>query len=366
MTLGLGACATDPGQPFATGVTGARDTAASSLPVPTLLRVAEAARESGDLLTAAELYRQAAARQPGDVAPLVGLGETLLALGAVDEAAESFRAALSAAPEDTAALVGLGKALLALNQPAIAAAQFERAIARQPGNVQALNGLGIAYDLSGDFRRAQESYRRGLALAPENLTLRNNLGLSLALSGDAGEAVAQLEQIVATPMATAQHRQNLALAYGLAGNMDVAREIALIDLDEESVRNNLAYYAAIRDLADPAARAAAIRAQVPEDASGAAGPTDAGAGRGGLQPGPLLSAGADVFLHLGDYRSAAEADAAWRGLRTQHAPLLDGLRRHVLEDPRHVVIGPAASLAEAEDLCRRLRAQDVPCAVWAM
>ena len=81
--------------------------------------------------------------------------------------------------------------------------------------------------------------------------------MSLALAGAFDESIEMLRELAAAPGATPRVRQNLALVYGLAGQPERAAAVARIDLDEASVRNNLAYYQALRGLSGRS-RAAAI------------------------------------------------------------------------------------------------------------
>ena len=222
-----------------------------------LLRVADATRNGGNLTTAAMLYRRAHEIAPWHADPLIRLGDTLNALGAHAEAAKAWREAIAAAPDDARSLRGLGDTLIALNQPRLAIRQYRDAL-KIGEDARVYNGLGLASDMIGDFQGAQMYYRAGLETAPADTKLTNNLGLSLALSGDFKEAIARLEQVANAANATPRHRQNLALAYGLSGDTQRAAEIARIDLDEESVRHNLAYYTVLRAESDPVARANAL------------------------------------------------------------------------------------------------------------
>jgi Flp pilus assembly protein TadD len=224
-----------------------------------LARVAERSLEAGDLSTAAGLYRQAHTLDYENPEYLIGLGKTLAKLGQFDEAAETFLLAVKRAPGDPEPKLGYGNALLALDRPEIALSQFEAALALREDS-RSLNGVGVAHDMMGDHVAAQAHYRTALVLEPGNLTVRNNLALSLSVSGRHAEAIAILRRAITDPRAGARHRLNLALAYGLAGQGAAAAEIARIDLDEESVTRNLAYYRTLRALNDSRAAINAIGA----------------------------------------------------------------------------------------------------------
>jgi len=269
----LAGCAGDPLVGAVRADRGATTASAHAGQVEAVMRVAARTAESGDWATAASLYRRAHALDTTRLAPLLGLGDSLARLGAQDEAAQAYRAALALAPEDVTALRGLGNALVALDEPTLAIPHLERALDRAD-DPRLYKSLGVAYDMQGDHAAAQAYYRTGLNVAPGDVGLLNNLGLSLALSGDHREAISLLERVVATPTAGSRQRQNLALAYGLAGHMEEAAQVARRDLDEQAVRNNLAYYETLRALnAKDAARALGSR-------SGAAFDTGAPTGAG--------------------------------------------------------------------------------------
>ncbi|MHA1113028.1 MAG: tetratricopeptide repeat protein [Alphaproteobacteria bacterium] len=250
----LAGCAGDPLTDSVTADRGASTTSAHAGKIDAVLRVAARTAEAGDWATTASLYRRAHTLDTTRLAPLLGLGEALSRLNAQDEAADSYRAALALAPDDVAALRGLGNALVALDEPILAIPHLERALDRTE-DARLYKSLGVAYDMTGDHNAAQAYYRTGLQSAPGDLGLLNNLGLSLALSGGHSEAIAILERTAAAPTAGMRQRQNLALAYGLAGHMEDAARVARRDLDEEAVRNNLAYYETLRALnANGAAR----------------------------------------------------------------------------------------------------------------
>ena len=224
-----------------------------------LARVAASSLAAGDLATAAGLYRQAHTLDFENAEYLIGLGTTLAKLGQFDEAAETFLLAVKRAPGNVDAKTGYGNALIALDRPEVALSQFEAALSLREES-RSLNGIGVAHDMMGDHVAAQAHYRTALVLEPANLTVRNNLALSLGVSGKHAEAIAILRRAVSDPRAGVRHRLNLALVYGLAGQSAAAAEIARIDLDEESVTRNLAYYRTLRALNDSRAAINAIGA----------------------------------------------------------------------------------------------------------
>ena len=209
--------------------------------------IADRERDAGDPSGAITFYRRALATNPNQPKVEVSLGMTLLQAGSPNEAADTFRKVISRFPQDAGALTGLGLALMQLNQPAAALDPLRKGLAITP-DARGYRALGAAENLLGQNQLAEADYTRGLALAPDDPSLSNNLGLSMALSGNFNGAIAVLRTASTGPNATPRTRQNLALALGLAGRTAEAEQVARMDLDEQSVQSNLAYYALLRGM----------------------------------------------------------------------------------------------------------------------
>jgi Flp pilus assembly protein TadD/cell division septation protein DedD len=229
----------------------------------TILRIADATRAGGDPASAIGLYRRAHELAPKDATPLVRLGATFAEMHAYTEAVASYRQAKVLAPQNLEIERGLGAVLLALGEPELALTELAAALERQKDDPRLFSLVGVAYDQIGRHDIAQQTYAAGLRAAPNYQPLRNNLGLSQALSGDFADAEATLTDAAAGPAATPRTRQNLALVYGLAGDTEKAAAAARGDLDEASVKNNLAYYALLRGMDDRTRAAAIIGARLP-------------------------------------------------------------------------------------------------------
>ena len=242
MTLFIGAC-------------GPIETAAVEAP-PTehktdaqlVMALADTARARGDMAAAAALFARASELDPESAAPVLAFAEIARHMDRFADAFAAYERAIALAPGNPEALVGLGKALVAAGRATDAIAAFEGALALSPDDADALNGLGVALDRLGDHEAAQQRYIDGLEIAPDDFVLSNNLAFSLAITGAYADAIRILSRLAAAPSANARIRLNLALVHGLAGNVDEAAEFARADLAEDSVRNNLAYYARLREM----------------------------------------------------------------------------------------------------------------------
>ncbi|MCB2055144.1 MAG: tetratricopeptide repeat protein [Geminicoccaceae bacterium] len=327
--------------------------------VERLLRMGTDAASGGDPMTAGALYQQAVQIEPNNAEALRGLGATMQRLDKPREAGEAFAAVLRMNPDDLEAGVGYAKAMIAIGRPEAAAVHLEPLVEMYGDDARVLNLAGVIQDLQARHDEAAQLYRRGLAVAPDDLNLRNNLGLSLALAGRHEAALSMLEPLTRGPTSNVRTRQNLALAYGLAGDYGAAERVALLDLDESAVANNLAYYAALREMEPSRARSAALR---PDIASASSATNDKGADLilGLTLAGDSLSLGmppvGSWFVDLGGFATAEHADARWTKLRREAGPALHGHTRlgTAADSKTSLIIGPFLDKTDAGRFCTDL------------
>jgi Flp pilus assembly protein TadD len=234
-----------------------RDGGGAPISYAVLMRIGKAARAGGDYSNAVAVFRRAAEIEPRLPDPFVASGDTLLALGAVNEAILAYNSALARDGDCLPALQGLAKAYIQTGRPELALAPLNQALALSPDNPKLLVLLGVVEDVAGRHQQAQAYYQRGLQRAPGEPALTVDLALSLALSGNYPAAIAVLQPVAMAPSGTAQERQTLALIYGLQGSTAEAARLGRIDLDPAAVESNLGYYQTLRQLS-PEARGRAL------------------------------------------------------------------------------------------------------------
>ena len=210
------------------------------------LRFARAARDAGDLAAAIRLYRTLVAEPSTSPAVKSEYGQVLLSANMLDEAIEMFSEVPPGTSERLGALLGLTKAYLALGEPARAIADADQAFALAPHDERVLVDRGVALDSLERHAEAQSPDRAVLATAPRHVPARNDLALSLAVTGRYDEAVELLTPLARSSSATPRIRENLALVYGLMGDTNRAAVLSSADLDDSSIKANMAFFAAVR------------------------------------------------------------------------------------------------------------------------
>lgn len=212
----------------------------------TLHHAAATAEAEGDYAAAANHYRNLADRRPDDLEATLGLARNLRYSGQGKLAVEVLDRAAPAFGERALFAIERGKANLAVGNVNEAIEFLAGARDKDEQNWEIHAALGIAYDLTDAFAKARESYGRALQLSKDNPVVLNNMAISAALAGDVEQAIATLESAPRAARQSPQIRQNLALFYGIKGDMEKAEALAKMDLDEASVRNNLAVFSRFR------------------------------------------------------------------------------------------------------------------------
>lgn len=183
---------------------------------------ARALQESGDLMGALAVDRQAVARHPGDATLLHELAVAAHEAGRRDEALRAEQAALAIDPRDPAAQNGLGLLYADRRQFADAAAAFERAVASDPTSSSYWTNLGNARRDSGAPGPAEQAYRHALQTDPRNADAANGLGVLLVQSGRPAEAIPWFERALERAADFYEARLNLGIANQEAGRSDAA------------------------------------------------------------------------------------------------------------------------------------------------
>ena len=214
----------------------------SSALVKSLHQLAAAAEQGGDYPTAAQHYHNLQRRKPGELSVLLGLARNLRYSGSPNVAITVLEEMKTDFGADGAFLLELGKAHLAAGKAKKSLEHLNAALAKDGDNWEVHVAKGIAYDLLQSYGEARQAYRKALELSEDNPEILNNLAISAASSGELDFAISTLEKVSVANQKYPQIRQNLALFYGIRGDFDKAEALARMDLDEKSVRNNLAIF----------------------------------------------------------------------------------------------------------------------------
>lgn len=387
--LALSSCATDATSDLAYDSLDAADSKSS------IVDLGYAAAARGDHTTAIQYFRSAHAKNLAytfaSAEPLVGLGQSLLAIGQNADAAKVFIKAAKAGG-GSPALRGLAQAQLHNRQPGLAVESARRAVQLDPSDPKAVGILGVALDVLGDHQGAQSVYSDAMSQFPGSLSLAANHGLSMVMTGDMEAGVRLLEDVVRDPRATARDRQNLALAYALSGDYDKGAALASIDLDVSGVKANLLYADMLRAM-NPRARLATlvVGAQAPktdksQNANAAFIKGDNAAwvdatvrrlvpmeGSADLAGVPPLMDPTGWAVQIAAYRKLEHLAPGWSYLSSKYASIIGGLepRRSEVNHPKatrgpvgffyRLNAGPLRTKQEAVDVCTRMKARGAQC-----
>lgn len=208
-----------------------------------LLGAAKAAEQRNDYLVAAGFYKKLWEKEhKRNLDALMGFARNLRYAGMSKEALEELSYVEVSGPALQKYHLERGKLKLASGDNDGGIADLLFAAKQKPEDWQVYSALGIGYDLVQDFVRAQNAYKKALELSPNNAAVLNNLALSQAQLGAIDDAINTLLRVPNLVRTKPQIRQNLALFYGIKGDFSKAEELARMDLESESVVNNLNVY----------------------------------------------------------------------------------------------------------------------------
>ncbi len=213
-----------------------------------LSRIGRSFELAGDMNSAMNMYKRAAALDPADTLALVGMGNIFSALGAAGQAEEQYNKALAIAPANKEAMAGLAKVRIAEGRAEEAKQLLVNYMTAHGADAAIYNYLGVAHDLLGEHDAAQLVYAKGLDTASDNSAILNNMALSFAVAGHYETAIGLLQQNLNNPAIQSGARQNLALVYALSGDLETAVDIAGTELSEEDVNVNRPFYARLAAL----------------------------------------------------------------------------------------------------------------------
>jgi tetratricopeptide (TPR) repeat protein len=169
------------------------------------------------------------------------LGESLLALGELDEAGELYQSVIDSNSGIADAHFGLGRVLVAKGEAAAAVTPLQRACELGPRFGAAHYALAMAYRDLGEDAKAKrhlalyEQDQYGGAAAPDSLmeevkelktgaTVHLSRGVDLEKAGRVADAIAEHEKAVELDPEIVQARINLVILYGRLGNFEKAFE----------------------------------------------------------------------------------------------------------------------------------------------
>ncbi len=173
-----------------------------------MLRIADAAEQSGDSGGALAFYRRAGELQPGSVPARIGVARSLTEQGSVAEAIDVLKSTHASDPSNAQVSVTLGRLLVAAGRPAEALAVFRDGLLIDGKSTPLLIGKGVALDGLGQHGEAQSVYREVLRIDPDSAPARKNLSLSQSLSR--GNQAAAARNIPHVSAVTQEARSNKA------------------------------------------------------------------------------------------------------------------------------------------------------------
>jgi len=194
------------------------------------------AYREGDYETAVCEINRGLAVRPTNSLYLTNLGNSLRALGRLDEARQAFERAIKNQPGYADAHNNLGTVLFAQGKFAEARRCYQTALSHKPEYPDAYINLGSVHQALSEFDEAEAALRNALRLQQGNPLAWNNLGNVFKGRDRCAEAVDCYQKALAFDPSYAPARNNLAVALQAQGRWEAAIEA----FDESSNANSTA------------------------------------------------------------------------------------------------------------------------------
>lgn len=165
-------------------------------------------RQHGDLFSAIAHYQRAAAEQPRNPAPLLGLGTAFWELGDFDRASSYLHQTLALNPYANQAIFELANIAVRRHADAKAIPLLTQYLAAQPDALAAHADLGRAYAHLGRYEEAAKELSKAAAWDDRG-DIHYQLSIVLRKLGRAGEAEAALKESNTIRQAQLQREQRL-------------------------------------------------------------------------------------------------------------------------------------------------------------
>jgi Flp pilus assembly protein TadD len=237
----LGACATS-NTPATTGLNQRTEKA---LPPDRLVEIGNGLLEREQYREAARAFGDVLGKQPDYVGAKLGMAESLLGMGELQQAYATFTA-LSEMPEvSVPARQGQGISLLLLGQQDKAQSILLSVVKESPTAWRAWNALGRSYDMSENWELSVQAYNMALEAKPNTPIVLNNFGMSLLSQGRYAESEKQFRDALLTQPDFGVARNNLRFAVAMQGRYRDAF-VGVARTDMPTVLNNVGYAALLR------------------------------------------------------------------------------------------------------------------------
>lgn len=183
--------------------------------------------QTGEMATAIDYLRRAAALSPEDAEIAENLGGILKAEGRFEEAARCLRMLLDKAPERTYPRRMLAEVMEKQGDLGTAEAEFRRVLALDATDAAAMAGLGSALRGRGDFADAEVQFRRALAADPGLVGAMVNLALMIMRRGHTDEALALVEKALSLAPGDSRSWLHLGTVMLHQNRIEAARQVFL-------------------------------------------------------------------------------------------------------------------------------------------
>lgn len=229
-----------------------------------LVRLAKGFKQSGDLVSALNLYGKASVSNPKLLEPWIGIIRLLQEINNPVGARIAIKDAQKYHPNDPEIAIIAAEIEIADDKATEAITILAPHMDRKDYRIS--NLLGVASDMMGSPSVARKYYSTAFSYNPNAARLTDNLALSFSFYNDHKTAISILQKNLTNAQNRKASVETLAVIYAMDNQLDAALSLARSTLTDEEVADNFSFYQALGKLPPKMRARAVFTRNIPIDA----------------------------------------------------------------------------------------------------
>lgn len=229
-----------------------------------LVRLAKGFKQSGDLVSALNLYGKASVSNPKLLEPWLGIIRLLQEINNPVGARKAIKDAQKHHPHDPDIAIIAAEIEIADDKATDAITILAPHMKRKDYRIS--NLLGVASDMLGSPSIARNYYSTAFSYNPNAARLTDNLALSFSFYSDHKTAISILQKNLTNAQNRNTSVETLAVIYAMDNQLDAALSLARSILTDEEVSDNFSFYQALGKLPPKMRARAVFTRNIPTDA----------------------------------------------------------------------------------------------------
>lgn len=229
-----------------------------------LVRLAKGFKQSGDIVSALNLYGKASVANPNFLEPWLGIIRILQEINKPTGARKAIKDAQIYHPHNPDIAIIAAEIEISDDKATDAITILAPHMDRKDYRIS--NLLGVASDMMGSPSVARNYYAAASSYNPSAARITDNLALSFSFYNDHKTAISILQKNLTNSQNRQASIETLAVIYAMDNQLDAALSLARSELTDEEVTDNFSFYQALGNLPPKMRARAVFTRNIPIDA----------------------------------------------------------------------------------------------------